>query len=59
MRSHRVAVAAATVLTFAFMPALAFAHGMAGQRFFPSTLTIDDPFVADELSHEIGMATDV
>jgi hypothetical protein len=23
---------------------------MAGQRFFPSTLTIDDPFVADELS---------
>jgi hypothetical protein len=26
------------------------AHGMAGQRFFPATLTIDDPFVADELS---------
>jgi hypothetical protein len=31
------------------MPGLAFAHGIAGQRFFPSTLTIDDPFVADEL----------
>src|SRR5262249_35129218 len=28
----------------------AWAHGIAGQRFFPATLTIDDPFVADELS---------
>ena len=28
----------------------ASAHGMIGQRFFPATLTIDDPFVADELS---------
>src|SRR5690242_21099177 len=26
------------------------AHGMAGKRFFPATLGIDDPFVADELS---------
>jgi hypothetical protein len=26
------------------------AHGVVGQRFFPATLTIDDPFVADELS---------
>src|SRR5437762_9151735 len=30
--------------------ASAHAHGLAGQRFFPATLTIDDPFVADELS---------
>ena len=28
----------------------AWAHGIVGQRFFPATLTIDDPFVADELS---------
>jgi hypothetical protein len=28
----------------------AFAHGFAGKRFFPATLAIDDPFVADELS---------
>lgn len=28
----------------------ASAHGLAGKRFFPSTLAIDDPFVADELS---------
>ena len=26
------------------------AHGVVGQRFFPATLAIDDPFVADELS---------
>src|SRR5579862_7725061 len=28
----------------------AFAHGIVGDRFFPATLTIDDPFVADEIS---------
>jgi hypothetical protein len=27
-----------------------FAHGVIGARFFPATLTIDDPFVADEMS---------
>lgn len=26
------------------------AHGLAGKRFFPATLVIDDPFVAEELS---------
>ena len=26
------------------------AHGVVGERFFPATLAIDDPFVADELS---------
>lgn len=26
------------------------AHGLAGKRFFPSTLAIDDPFVSDELT---------
>ena len=31
-------------------PGLLWAHGFAGKRFFPTTLTIDDPFVADELS---------
>src|SRR4029077_17027210 len=28
----------------------AYGHGFAGARFFPATLTTDDPFVADELS---------
>lgn len=29
---------------------LASAHGLAGKRFFPATLAVDDPFVSDELS---------
>ncbi len=28
----------------------AWAHGVAGKRFFPATLTIEDPFVAAELA---------
>jgi len=28
----------------------AFGHGFAGARFFPATLSTDDPFVSDELS---------
>jgi hypothetical protein len=28
----------------------AWAHGLAGRRFFPATLAIEDPFVADELA---------
>src|SRR6266513_3989223 len=28
----------------------AFSHGFAGARFFPATLSTDDPFVNDELS---------
>ena len=31
-------------------PKTASAHGFAGSRFFPATLSTDDPFVADELS---------
>ena len=27
-----------------------FAHGLAGKRFFPSTIAIEDPFVSDELT---------
>src|SRR4030095_7448895 len=32
------------------LPMWSWAHGFAGQRFFPTTLAIDDPFVSDELS---------
>src|SRR5437899_4882003 len=32
------------------LPTWSWAHGFAGQRFFPTTLAIDDPFVSDELS---------
>ncbi len=53
------AVHAATVLpkTVGFLlgivlllPASAWAHGFAGQRFFPTTFQVDDPFVSDEFS---------
>jgi hypothetical protein len=38
----------AAVLGFGIDPA--WAHGLAGRRFFPATLAIEDPFVADELA---------
>ena len=51
MRSrHLTAAMAAVLLVLGLCPALVSAHGLAGKRFFPTTLTIDDPFVADELS---------
>jgi hypothetical protein len=44
----RPLLAAAAMVALA--ATIAEAHGMAGKRFFPATLAIDDPFVADELS---------
>ncbi len=44
---HRAAIAA-TMATLLSLPAAA--HGIAGARFFPVTLTFDDPAVADEVS---------
>jgi hypothetical protein len=32
------------------MPVDSWAHGYAGKRFFPTTISIEDPFVSDELS---------
>lgn len=32
------------------MPAYSWAHGFAGQRFFPTTFQVDDPFISDEFS---------
>jgi hypothetical protein len=38
-------------LFITFVPvANAFAHCIVGNRFFPATLNVDDPCVADELS---------
>ena len=45
LRRAVVITGAAAVLA----PGLAAAHGFAGKRFFPSTLTFDDPFTNDEL----------
>src|SRR6266851_5969001 len=45
------ALACTTVLISPFLLSTgAFAHGVAGKRVFPTTLTIDDPAVADEVS---------
>jgi hypothetical protein len=50
MAIKRIAVSLiAVALALGAAPA-AWAHGLIGQRFFPATLAIDDPFVADELS---------
>ena len=50
-RASFPAIAATTVTALlGAAPPPAFAHGVVGQRFFPATLAIDDPFVADELS---------
>jgi hypothetical protein len=39
-----------SVAVVAIIPTTSFAHGVAGQRFFPTTFTVDDPFISDEFS---------
>jgi hypothetical protein len=49
--SFRFALAALVFVSALFASTdHAFSHGFAGSRFFPATLSTDDPFVADELS---------
>ncbi|MFG1262903.1 hypothetical protein [Xanthobacter aminoxidans] len=45
-----VSLCALTGLLLAAHPPSAHAHGIAGDRVFPATLTFDDPAVADELA---------
>jgi hypothetical protein len=49
-QQHRAEVVLYATLAILSTPILLWAHGFAGKRFFPTTLTIDDPFVSDELS---------
>jgi hypothetical protein len=44
--------AAVTIVLMALLvlPQSASAHGFAGQRFFPTTFQVDDPFISDEFS---------
>ena len=46
----REALLALSLCLFVAAPLSAFSHGFAGDRFFPATLTTDDPFAASELS---------
>ena len=48
MRHARIVLLCTLAIGLTTVPA--WAHGLAGKRFFPATLTIEDPFVADELS---------
>jgi hypothetical protein len=51
MRSRNLSLSVVTAALACVATAdAAFAHGTAGKRFFPATLTTEDPFVADELS---------
>ncbi len=38
------------------VPVSAWAHGFAGQRFFPTTFQVDDPFISDEFSILVNRA---
>jgi len=49
LRTAAVITAACFAALFV-LPRTASAHGFAGSRFFPATLSTDDPFVNDELS---------
>jgi hypothetical protein len=40
----------ALFMIIASIPSTSFAHGVAGQRFFPTTFAVDDPFISDEFS---------
>jgi hypothetical protein len=58
---HSIAVQTRQVLGIVlaiilFVPASSWAHGFAGQRFFPTTFQVDDPFISDEFSILINRA---
>lgn len=40
----------AFIMIISSIPSTSFAHGVAGQRFFPTTFAVDDPFISDEFS---------
>src|SRR6478672_6790273 len=46
----RAAVGVAASFLAIQTSATAVAHGIVGERFFPATITTDDPFAADELA---------
>jgi hypothetical protein len=49
--SHSFRRHCATLLTAGLcLPSIAHAHGVIGERFFPATISSDDPFAADELA---------
>src|ERR1700682_6848365 len=47
-------ISAAATTASLFIPSLAAAHAIAGDRVFPATLALDDPGVGDEANLEDG-----
>ena len=47
---HALAVVSSLSVFLLGLASPVFAHGLAGKRFFPSTIAIEDPFVSDELT---------
>ena len=45
-----VAACGAALAFVLAIPLFSWAHGVAGQRFFPTTFAVDDPFISDEFS---------
>jgi len=39
-----------SIVCMVIIPVTSLAHGVAGQRFFPTTFAVDDPFISDEFS---------
>ena len=50
MSRYALRLPAATLFLLCIFPQFALAHGVVGERFFPATITSDDPFAADELA---------
>jgi hypothetical protein len=46
----KIAFGASLGVMLAWFGTPAFAHGVIGQRFFPATISTDDPFAADEMA---------
>ncbi len=43
-------IVTAFLMIMSLLPTTSYAHGVAGQRFFPTTFAVDDPFISDEFS---------
>jgi hypothetical protein len=50
MFNRRLRLGASILLGGFLLPAAAAAHGVLGSRFFPATISSDDPFAADEMA---------
>lgn len=50
IRGYSASALLLSAVIIVLAPSAGWGHGVVGKRFFPTTLTIEDPFVSDELS---------